>query len=74
MEVASCFSIWGWKVEVGYSILFDVNDRVEKTIEYFKENNIRDLYSCHCTSFDVKTEIHKAIKIKDVGVGMVLEW
>lgn len=59
---------------IGGLHLFDVNDRVEKTIEYFKENNIRNLYPCHCTSFAVKAEIHKEIEIKEVGVGMVVEW
>lgn len=54
--------------------LFDVNDRVYKTIEYFKENNIQELYPCHCTSFEVKAKIHEHIKITEVGVGLELNW
>ncbi len=59
---------------IGGFHLFEVNDRVYKTIEYFKENNITELYPSHCTSFAVKAEIHKVIEIKEVGVGMVLNW
>lgn len=58
---------------IGGFHLFDVDDRVHKTIEYFKENNITELYPCHCTSFAVKAEIHKSINIMEVGVGMVLD-
>lgn len=59
---------------IGGLHLLDVKDRVEKTIENFYENSIRDLYPRHCTSFAVKAEIHKAIKIKEVGVGIVVDW
>ena len=59
---------------IGGLHLLDLNYRVEKTIENFKENNIRDLYPCHCTSFAVKTEIHKTIKLKGVWVGVVVDW
>ena len=59
---------------IGGFHLFEVSEQVSKTIEYFKENNIRELYPCHCTSFAVKAEIHKTIPIKEVGVGLEIEW
>ena len=59
---------------IGGFHLFEVSEQVSKTIEYFKENNIRELYPCHCTSFAVKVEIHKTIPIKEVGVGLEIQW
>ena len=59
---------------IGGFHLFEVSEKVNKTIEYFKENNIRELYPCHCTSFVVKAEIHKILPIKEVGVGLEIQW
>lgn len=59
---------------IGGFHLFDFNNRCKKTIEYFKTNNIKELYPCHCTSFEVKSKIHEAIKIKEVGVGLEINW
>ena len=59
---------------IGGFHLFDTNNRVTKTIEYFKENNITELYPCHCTSFKVKSAINNIIPIKEVGVGLTIEW
>lgn len=55
---------------IGGFHLFDVNERVNKTIEYFKENNVKELYPCHCTSFAVRAKIHNSIPVKEVGVGL----
>ncbi|MHC1685814.1 MAG: MBL fold metallo-hydrolase [Clostridiaceae bacterium] len=57
---------------IGGFHLFNVNDIVSKTIEYFKKNNIKELYPCHCTSFAVKAEINKTLSVKEVGVGLNL--
>lgn len=57
----------------GFHLLKD-NNMVDKTIEYFKENNIRELYPCHCTAFNVRAKMHNSIGIKDVGVGLSIEW
>lgn len=59
---------------IGGFHLFDINDGVIKTIEYLKENNIKEIYPCHCTSFAVKAEINKTLPIKEVGVGLNLSW
>jgi len=53
--------------------LFEVNERLKKTIEYFKKSNITELYPCHCVSFQVKAEINKSIRVHEVGVGMKIE-
>ena len=44
---------------IGGFHLFEVTEQVNKTIDYLKQNNIKELYPCHCTSFAVKAEIHK---------------
>ncbi len=59
---------------IGGFHLFDVDDQVIKTIQYFKDNEIEDLYPCHCTSFAVKAKIHESLPIHEVGVGLEVEW
>lgn len=59
---------------IGGFHLFEVNEQVSKTIDYLKQNNIKDLYPCHCTSFAVRAEIHKILPVKEVGVGLEINW
>ena len=59
--------IGGWHMK-------KVDSHTEKTIEYLKQNNITDLYPCHCTSFVVKAAVHQAIPVHEVGVGLKIEW
>lgn len=58
----------------GFHLFNEKINRVQKTIEYFKENNITELYPCHCTSFSVKAEMYKHLPVKEVGVGLELNW
>ena len=59
---------------IGGFHLFEVTEQVNKTIDYLKQNNIRELYPCHCTSFAVRAEIHKNLPVKEVGVGLEINW
>ncbi|URZ07482.1 hypothetical protein CLROS_028200 [Clostridium felsineum] len=59
---------------IGGFHLFEVNKQVYKTIEYLRMNNIKELYPCHCTSFAVKAEIHKVLPVKEIGVGLEINW
>ncbi len=59
---------------IGGFHLFEVNEQVNKTIDYLKQNNLQELYPCHCTSFSVRAEIHKTLEVKEVGVGLELNW
>lgn len=59
---------------IGGFHLFDVGRQLEKTIEYFLKNGIREVYPCHCVSFKVKAEMHKYIPVNEVGVSMELDW
>ena len=57
---------------IGGFHLFDVGERLEKTIDYLKENNIKLLYPCHCVSLKAKIEMAKRLDIHEVGVGLEL--
>ena len=57
---------------IGGFHLFELDNRLKKTIEYFSSNRIKNLYPSHCVSFRVKAEIHRKIPINEVGVGMEL--
>lgn len=55
--------------------LKEVNEQVQKTISFFRENTIQKIYPCHCTSFEVKSAIHTEIPCPQaVSVGMKTEW
>lgn len=59
---------------IGGFHLFTVNDRVVQTIDYFADNQIDQIYPCHCTAFVVKAAIHAHIPVTEVGVGLELNW
>lgn len=54
--------------------LFDVDKRAKETIAFLKEENIPELYPCHCTSFAVRAALHAVSPVKEVAVGAELEW
>ena len=55
---------------IGGYHLFNVDERLKKTIEYFKENRVELIYPCHCVSLLAKIEMGKYLDIKEVGVGL----
>jgi Metal-dependent hydrolases of the beta-lactamase superfamily II len=59
---------------IGGFHLFEVTEQVNRTIEYLKQNNLKELYPCHCTSFAVRATMHKFLPVKEVGVGLELNW
>lgn len=58
---------------IGGFHLFEVNERLEKTIVFLKEQHIPYLYPCHCISLEAKVEIAKQMKIQEVGVGLDIQ-
>lgn len=58
---------------IGGFHLFETDERLEKTIKYLKENNIKLLYPCHCVSLKAKIEMAKELDIIEVGVGLEIE-
>lgn len=60
---------------IGGFHLFELNDQVNKTIDFLKSSNIPELYPCHCTSLKVKaTMINDGLAVKEVGVGLHINW
>lgn len=49
-------------------------EQLEGTKDYLATLNLRGLYPCHCTDLQSKIEIAKKMDIKEVGVGMRLEF
>jgi len=58
---------------IGGFHLFDCNEKLNKTIQYLKENSLKEIYPCHCVSLNAKIEMGKELNIKEVGVGLKLE-
>lgn len=60
---------------VGGFHLLDPDEKViQSTCKYIKQNNIKDIHPCHCTDLKSKIELSKASNLKEVGVGLVLEY
>ena len=59
---------------IGGFHLFENDGRLKDTITYFKDNNIKYLYPCHCVSLKAKIEMAKQLEIHEVGVGLELEF
>ena len=55
---------------IGGFHLFDVNEKLNETIQYFKKIKPELLYPCHCISLEAKIEMGKELKINEVGVGL----
>lgn len=58
---------------IGGMHLMSLSERVTKTIAYFNSQNIKDLFPCHCVSFEVKAEMYRSLPVREVGVGLEIE-
>jgi 7,8-dihydropterin-6-yl-methyl-4-(beta-D-ribofuranosyl)aminobenzene 5'-phosphate synthase len=70
-KVTGCDNVIG---VIGGLHLFDLEEKVYKTIDYLEKNGVKELYPCHCTSFKVKAAINNVIEVHEVGVGLELNW
>lgn len=60
---------------IGGFHLFELTDQAKATIEYLKNENIPDLYPCHCTSLCVKAEmIKQGLNVHEVGSGLEISF
>lgn len=57
----------------GFHLLKD-DAILDKTIEYFKDNNINELYPAHCVSLQAKIKIGKIFPIHEVGVSLEINF
>lgn len=58
---------------IGGFHLFENDDVLDKTIAYFKDNEIDNLYPCHCVSLKCKGKMLNELNVKEVGVSLSLE-
>lgn len=46
----------------------------EGTLDYFKNQKINAIHPCHCTNLEYKIKLSKYSSVKDVGVGLSLNF
>ena len=49
--------------------LFDVENRLDKTIEFMKKARVGTVYPCHCVSLKAKARMMERLLVEEVGVG-----
>lgn len=60
---------------IGGLHLFDGQSRqTQATIAYLQKEKPEQLYPCHCTSFEARAAIHAVLPVREVGVGLTLDW
>lgn len=60
---------------VGGFHLLDLNQAQEEgTLNYFKEQGIKQLHPCHCTGLEYKIKLAQYSTVSDVGVGLSLSY
>lgn len=58
----------------GLHLLNPEKELMEKTKNYIKQTNLKQLHACHCTDLHSKIALSEAADIKEVGSGLVLEF
>jgi len=58
----------------GFHLLNPSKEQLQGTIEYMKSLNSGSVHACHCTDLNSKIELSKVVNIKEVGVGLTLEY
>ena len=58
---------------IGGFHLFDDDEKLAKTVEYFVANGVEKLYPCHCVSLVAKHRMMEKLDVAEVATGLVLE-
>ncbi|MEA1975210.1 MAG: MBL fold metallo-hydrolase [Bacillota bacterium] len=58
----------------GFHLLNPEKEVMDKTVEYFSNQNINLIHACHCTDLQSKIKLSKVVKLEEVGVGLELEY
>jgi 7,8-dihydropterin-6-yl-methyl-4-(beta-D-ribofuranosyl)aminobenzene 5'-phosphate synthase len=58
----------------GFHLLHPEEEVMNKTLDYFKKQKINEIHACHCTDLDAKIKLSKVVKLKEVGVGLELNY
>lgn len=58
----------------GFHLLNPSAIQLEGTVEYMKLLTPKAVHACHCTDLQSKIELSKVVNLKEVGVGLTLEY
>jgi 7,8-dihydropterin-6-yl-methyl-4-(beta-D-ribofuranosyl)aminobenzene 5'-phosphate synthase len=58
----------------GFHLLSPSAEQLEYTLEYLKNLNPEEVHACHCTDLYSKIALSRAVTVKEVGVGLTLEY
>lgn len=50
------------------------SEQLKGTLEYMKKLGPKQMYACHCTDLNSKIALSKVVNLKEVGVGLVLNY
>jgi 7,8-dihydropterin-6-yl-methyl-4-(beta-D-ribofuranosyl)aminobenzene 5'-phosphate synthase len=58
---------------IGGFHLLQEGARLNRTVDYLKIQNIKELYPCHCVSLEAKVAMANEMKIQETGTGLSIE-
>ena len=58
----------------GFHLINLAEDRLFKTEDYFLKQKIPKMHPCHCTNLSAKSNLSRHLKIKEAGVGLILDY
>lgn len=58
----------------GFHLLEPPAEQLQGTLQYMKSLNPISMHACHCTDLNSKIELSKVANLKEVGVGLTLEY
>lgn len=58
----------------GLHLLDPSKEQLHGTLKYMKELSPKQMHACHCTDLNSKIALSQVVNLKEVGVGLVLEY
>jgi 7,8-dihydropterin-6-yl-methyl-4-(beta-D-ribofuranosyl)aminobenzene 5'-phosphate synthase len=58
----------------GFHLMQPSQEQLDKTLEYFRELQPDELHACHCVDLDSKIALSRVAKLKEVGVGLSIDY
>ena len=58
----------------GFHLLAPPEEQLQGTLEYMKALQPTKVHACHCTDLNSKIALSKVVNLKEVGVGLTLEY
>ena len=58
----------------GFHLLNPPEEQLQGTLEYMAELQPTEVHACHCTDLNSKIALSKVVNLKEVGVGLTLEY